>query len=118
MSDLAPPTIRSNIVTYFAGLVSTNRTVFTNGILSSIFVITFASLVNNSNSSGDGVLLVHSRTGTAFHSGFVGSGQIDRFPLTCEVAIPVTDSVATAEISGTWFVLVSGYYTPEVVAPS
>jgi hypothetical protein len=104
--------IRSNPITWWQLISSTNLTLFTNTRPGTVFVVTFCSLINTSSDVASSILLVDTQTGVAFHSGDVGSGTLDRFPLTCEIAFASGAGWSTADAIGAWAVAVTGHYQP------
>jgi hypothetical protein len=80
-------------------------------------IVTFVALINMTAGSSD-TILIYKNFGTsgqaAFHSGVVGTGSYDRFPLVCEVALYQNDTLRAEAVVGNWGVIVTGYYTPAV----
>lgn len=109
--------IRSNPVTYSIQSIASGIILALNTKSSSVLVVTFISLINTSSQSGDAMLLIDSVTNAAVHSGDVGSGSFDRFPLSCEIALLPGHGLRSLAQTGAWDVVVTGYFTPLVEAP-
>lgn len=114
----SPSEIRSNILSYYIGPQTTGGQLLTNGLSGAVFVVTFLQLVNMSGSSNDAALIQTVHAGVTVHSGYVGAGSYDRFPLVCELAIVESDGLTLVVEGGSWCAAASGYFTPEVARGS
>lgn len=102
----------SNPVSYFmAGVLpSSSGVIFNNDHPTSVFVCTFVSLINRTDNQGDVATMYVNPSGTNFHSGSVGSGQSDRFPLQLELAVAPSSEIVVQVLAGAWDAVVTGHW--------
>lgn len=107
--------ITSHPVSVFTDVSTSGQQVFHNGRQDAVFVCTFLQLINKSANSGDAIVIGDDLTSVGIHSGSVGAGSYDRFPLACQVTVLAGRRLLVLALGGDWWVTVSGYYTPHLL---
>jgi len=114
--DSTPP--QSNARTFFAKSgVQAGEQLGQNQSPGTTFVVTFLD-IQATGGGGTSALLLGWQRGTdppvAVHSGNVGQAALDRFPLTCVIALDFEDSIVCMASEGAFDCYAAGYYTPNL----